>query len=196
MAVSEFRKLPVFREYPLPTPLRVDVAHYAYQPKRYRGTAFYRSGRIRIMGGAETPPARTLEVVLHELVHLATPDHHHDALFRKVFARAVREAWIVEIPIDLKSAHRGHLRAYAMGDYLVGKLFDRPPRTLYGYSATGAKPKSVRAPAPLAALKPKPKPKSKRKPKRVPAKKSKRPRKPGGIITADELLAEALGKLK
>lgn len=226
-AVTEFRKLPVFREYPIPTPLRVDVSVYAHRPTRFRGTAFYKSGRIRIMAGRETSPARILEVVLHELVHMAVPGHGHDELFRKVFARAVREAWVLEIPIDLRSAHRGHLRAYAMGDYLVGKLLGEEPTKLYGYSATAKAPRArskplssvelppgfrVKQPSTLAdthrpreieaevltEIRGRPKPKLVRKPKPAPAKKPKRPRprKPGEIITADELLARALEKLK
>jgi hypothetical protein len=102
------------------------------------------------MSGRETPPARILEVLLHELTHMALPGHGHDELFRKTFARAVREAWVLEIPIDLRSAHRGHLRAYAMGDYLVSKLLGQEPEKLYGYKTTQRAPRA--RPEPLRGV--------------------------------------------
>jgi hypothetical protein len=202
-AVVEFRKLPVFRDHPIPSPLRVDVSIAAHRPTHYRGTAFYKSGRIRIMSGRETPPARILEVLLHELTHMALPGHGHDELFRKTFARAVREAWVLEIPIDLYGYKTTQRAPRARPEPLRG--VELPARGHRVRHPDAPRPgEHIRLPTVQqyeAALeagrpsKPKPKPRPKPKPKPKPKLKPK-PQRRRRSLNADELVAEALGKLK
>lgn len=124
-AVAAMRKLPVFRDHPLPRKIRVDVG--LRETRGVRGTAWPHEDRIRVAGFPETAPAYVLEVVLHELVHLACPTgEHHGERFRRVFARAVREMWSIEVPIDPPDPGRYGNKSYAQGRLVVEALKGRP----------------------------------------------------------------------
>lgn len=79
------------------------------------------AGRVRLYGGPSTTPERVLEVVIHELCHLATPRHGHDERFRRVFQRAVREAWDIDVPIDVDRGPHDNV-SYKMGEIIVDQL--------------------------------------------------------------------------
>lgn len=118
-AVAHLQGLPVLVELLGRRPVKVDVGHHA--DGGCGGRAFPRQRKIRVYSGPDVTPARVLEVVVHELCHVATPLHGHDERFRRVFQRAVREAWGVEVPIDV---NRGwHKNAsYHMGEIIVEVL--------------------------------------------------------------------------
>lgn len=120
-AVAAFRKLPALR--PLlasalgkRSKIVVQVQHRA--AGGCGGRAWKR--RVLVFGGPNATAARVLEVALHELCHVALPGHHHDERFRRVFARACREAWGIEVPVD-PPAVQG-VRAYGQGQIAVELL--------------------------------------------------------------------------
>lgn len=139
-AVAAMRKLPVFEDHPLPR--RIDIEVGFTETRGTRGTAWPWQQRMRIQGWIDSKPERVLEILLHELVHLACPNEHHGERFRRVFARAVREMWAVEVPVDPPRGHQANA-SYAQGELVVATLKDRehpfapdPP--------TPKKPQSVR----------------------------------------------------
>ncbi len=85
-----------------------------------RGTAFMRQRRIRVAAGPDTTPERVLEVLVHEMVHLACPNHHHGERFRRVFKRACLELWGIDVPLDAKPS-MGNI-SYGMGEIATAKL--------------------------------------------------------------------------
>lgn len=111
-AVAWALTLPVFAEL-IPKRKRgrrlaVSVGHKG--ERRWSGHAKPYSFAIRIAGGPDVVAAEVLEIVVHELSHVATPGHGHDERFRRVLQRAFREAWGIEVPID---PERGDERAIA-----------------------------------------------------------------------------------
>lgn len=97
--------------------LAVDVGHTAWNA--CGGRAWQK--KIRVYGGPTSTPANVLEVVIHELCHVALPArHHHDERFRRVFQRAVREAWGIEAPLTAPA--RAGCKAYGVGDLVREKL--------------------------------------------------------------------------
>lgn len=107
--------------------IRVDVGHTAdLGPLNCGGRAFISKTRprMRVYGGPEVVPERVLEVVIHELCHLALPAGvSHGERFRRTYARAVREAWGIEVPIDGDRAGRKNY-SYRMGDVVTERLRD------------------------------------------------------------------------
>ncbi len=60
------------------------------------------AGSIEIVHHPSAPPIRVLVTLLHEVVHLALPEHeHHGALFRETFAAAAEEAWGLHLADEL-----------------------------------------------------------------------------------------------
>lgn len=119
-AVDAFRELPVFAD--LPRRFRVDVGHTATGGCGGRAFLSKKRPKMRVYGGPETTPERVLEVVLHELCHLALPSGvHHGERFRRTFARAVREAWGFEVPVDVAREHHGNA-SYKMGEITIERL--------------------------------------------------------------------------
>jgi hypothetical protein len=82
--------------------------------------------RIRINAGPYATPERLLEVLVHELVHLACPNHHHDERFRRVFKRACAELWGIDVPLDAKPVC-GNV-SYGMGEIAVEQLGEKIER--------------------------------------------------------------------
>lgn len=129
--------------------IRVDVGHTAdVGTLTCGGRAFISKTRprMRVYGGPDVVPERVLEVVIHELCHLALPAGvSHGERFRRTFARAVREAWGVEVPVDL--SRDGHKNAsYRMGWLVIEQLRDLiASGSVNTYPPEPAEPKPSRA---------------------------------------------------
>lgn len=128
-AVKRLREVPVLRETLGKRRVKVDVTHrargccggQAFQVS-VKSRRFPRyAGRVYVYGGPEATPQRVLEVVIHELCHLATPGCSHNERFRRVFQRAVLEAWGIAVSIDLERGHHENA-SYAMGEVVTAKL--------------------------------------------------------------------------
>lgn len=87
------------------------------------GRAFMRQRRIRIVTGPDVTPERVLEVLVHEMVHLACPNHHHNERFRRVFKRACLELWGIDVPLDAKPV-MGNI-SYGMGKIATKALREK-----------------------------------------------------------------------
>ena len=110
-ALATYRRLPPFRG--ALGIVKFEVAHR--MELGTRGTAWPRRRRLRVAAGPDATPERVLEVLVHEMVHLAVPsDTHHGERFRLTFRRACRELWGIEVPLDAPA--RGGVIAYGMGD--------------------------------------------------------------------------------
>lgn len=125
LAVAGLRQVPVFAELLGRRKVGVDVGHEAaYRDDRCGGRAWISKNRprLRVYGGANAQPARVLEVVLHELCHLALPrGTHHGERFRRTFQRAVREAWGIEVPLEVERENHANA-SYKMGELVVEEL--------------------------------------------------------------------------
>ncbi len=136
-AVAHLQGLPVLVGLIGKRPVKVDVGHHA--EGGCGGRAWPRQRKIRVYGGPDTTPARVLEVVVHELCHVATPRHGHDERFRRVFQRAVREAWGVEVPIDVeRDWHKN--ASYRMGEIVITELTVKIMRDELNLSVYATKP--------------------------------------------------------
>lgn len=150
-AVAAFRKLPVLADLiDGRRAIQVDVGHTSRGDASGVGGRAWGRRKIRIYGGPKADPACVLEVVLHELVHVALPRMHHGERFRRVFARAAREAWGVDVPIDpdagTSRGRRESVLAYRQGDLVVKAL--RPlvaAGTVHTFPPAPAQPKPTRA---------------------------------------------------
>jgi hypothetical protein len=93
----QLAKLPVFKDCPRPVGrCRVQVVFTASSSGGNAG-----GNRIRIRISGRTSIAHVMEVTLHELVHLALPrGEAHGFRFRATLARAAREAWQIEEPVN------------------------------------------------------------------------------------------------
>lgn len=102
--------------------VELQVAHRS--ERGTRGTAWINSRRIRIAVGPNATPERVLEVLVHEMCHLACPqDTHHGERFRRVFQRACRELWGIEVPLDAEP-RQGNI-SYGMGDLVTAELHEK-----------------------------------------------------------------------
>jgi hypothetical protein len=116
-ALAAYRKLPPFAGNL--GKIRLEVAHR--MARGTRGTAWTVQRRIRVAVGPDATPERVLEVLVHEMCHLAVPrDTHHGERFRLVFRRACRELWGIDLPLD-PPARQGCV-AYGMGDIATDHL--------------------------------------------------------------------------
>lgn len=143
-AVADIRTTPVLADLLGRKKITVDVGHC--MSGGCGGRAWRRRRKIRVYSGPEASVGRVLEVVLHELCHLAVDDHGHGERFRRVFARAVREAWGVEVPIDVDRGAYQNI-SYAMGER-VWKALDELISAgccINTYPAAPPKPETPRA---------------------------------------------------
>jgi hypothetical protein len=119
-ALAAYRKLPPFKGNLGAIKLR--VAHRTAGGTR--GTAWPVRRRFRIAAGPDATPERVLEVLVHEMCHLAVPrDTHHGERFRLVFRRACRELWGIDLPLD-PPASQGCI-AYGMGEIATKALKEK-----------------------------------------------------------------------
>jgi hypothetical protein len=119
-ALAAYRKLPPFKGNLGAIKLR--VAHRTAGGTR--GTAWPVRRRFRIAAGPDATPERVLEVLVHEMCHLAVPrDTHHGERFRLVFRRACRELWGIDLPRD-PPASQGCI-AYGMGEIATKALKEK-----------------------------------------------------------------------
>jgi hypothetical protein len=119
-ALWTFRKLPVF-EGNLGH-VKIDVGHRVQGG--CGGRAWNYARRIRIYGGPDTTKARVLEVLIHEMCHLALPAGiAHSERFRRTFARACEQAWGLDVPLDppVEPSDRNVI-AYAQSRLVVAML--------------------------------------------------------------------------
>lgn len=107
--------------------LRVDVGHRT-EGDRANGHASPSEFKIRVAAGPCTDETKTqrqasvLEATLHELCHIAAPERaNHNEAFRRILQRAAREAWGIDVPIDLDRGKRKN-RAYAMDHAITAEL--------------------------------------------------------------------------
>lgn len=129
--------------------IRVDVGHTTHRGDGGCGGRAFISKtrpRMRVYGGADVVPERVLEVVLHELCHLALPAGvSHGERFRRTFARAVREAWGIEVPVD------GDREGYANYSYRMGWLVIEQLRGLIASGSVNIYPPEPAQPKPSRA---------------------------------------------
>lgn len=112
LALAWMRRLPCLRHV---GKVKLVVAHSAY--RHSRGTAYLRQRQVRLRIGSEATAAYTLELLLHELVHLALPPKtHHGESFRRLLRVAAREAWGIDVSID--QAPMMGVVAYGMDDVI------------------------------------------------------------------------------
>lgn len=122
-ALAAYRKLPPFKGN-LGT-VRLEVAHR--MELGTRGTARPRQRRLRVAAGPDVTPERVLEVLVHEMCHLAVPhDVQHGERFRRVFKRACLELWGIDVPLDPPA--RGGVIAYGMSDLATAALREKIAR--------------------------------------------------------------------
>ena len=92
-----------------------------------RATAYTLQRRIRLVAGPRSKPARLLEVLVHELVHLACPDtEHHGERFRRVLRRAFLELWDIAVPLNPEP--RWGVIAYGMDEIAIDVLEEKIER--------------------------------------------------------------------
>jgi hypothetical protein len=79
--------------------------------------------RIVLTIGRGTSISRVMELLLHELVHVATQGHHHDETFCATLVRAARELWGLQIEgwLTLPRGDKSK-RAYAIDDLILREL--------------------------------------------------------------------------
>jgi hypothetical protein len=97
--LRQLAALPVFADCPqsVRRGVKLDVVR-SFTHWGVGGTAYMRERRIRIRIPHFAHAAEMLEVLLHELTHLALPNsEHHGERFRRTLARAAREAWGIEV---------------------------------------------------------------------------------------------------
>ena len=124
--------------------VKLQVGHRMYDGTS--GRAFMRQRRIRIVTGSDVTPERVLEVLVHEMVHLACPNHHHDERFRRVFKRACSTIWGIDVPLDAKPV-MGNI-SYGMREIATKKLREKIARgeiELFPPDPTVEEPKPSRA---------------------------------------------------
>jgi len=110
-ALASIRKVPPFKGN-LSRHIHFAVAHTTRSG--VSGRAWTRQQRMRIAAGTDATPERVLQVLVHEMVHLALPPGiAHGERFRRTFQRACRNLWKIEVPLDAEPS-RGII-AYGMG---------------------------------------------------------------------------------
>lgn len=102
--------------------IKLEVAHR--MERGTRGTAYMGRRKIRIAAGPDATQERVLEVLVHEMTHLAVPnDVQHSERFRLTFRRACLNLWGIDVPLD--APPRGGCIAYGMGDLASEKLKEK-----------------------------------------------------------------------
>lgn len=140
-ALAAYRRLPPFRGSL--GIVKLEVAHR--MELGTRGTAWPVRRRLRIAAGPDATPERVLEILVHEMVHLAVPrDTHHGERFRLTFRKACRELWGIDVSLDAPA--RGGVIAYGMGDIVTEILREKIARgEVDTFPATAPKEKPSRA---------------------------------------------------
>lgn len=123
-ALTTYKQLPPFRGNLGRRKIELKVVHRL--DGGVGGRAYMRRREIRILAGPDQPPERVLEVLVHEMVHLACPNHHHDERFRRVLRRAFLELWGIDVPIDAKPV-RSNI-SYGMGEVATEMLREKIER--------------------------------------------------------------------
>jgi hypothetical protein len=119
-ALAAYRKLPPFKGNL--GAIKLHVVHSANGSAG--GMAYLSKRKIRITAGPETTAKRTLEVLVHEMVHLALPSSvGHGERYRLTFRRAAHECWGINVPLDVP-ASQGCI-AYGMGEVVIAELARR-----------------------------------------------------------------------
>ena len=142
-ALDAYRKLPPFKGHL--GRVKLEIVHRL--AKGTRGSAWCRQRRIRLAVGPEATPERVLEVLVHEMVHLALPDRvGHGERYRLAFRRACLELWGIDVPLDATPIYG--IIAYGMGDVLTEKLGEKIARgevDLFPPVSTAQAPKPTRS---------------------------------------------------
>lgn len=114
--MDRLRALPVFADGPLAERRpELKVRRASRKPNRL-GFAVPSEFRLSVTGYPEIRPGDVLETLLHELVHLhvgrAKEAHAwHGPTFKRVLARAMREAYAVTIPKPRATLHGPYAEA-------------------------------------------------------------------------------------
>lgn len=120
-ALAAYRKLPPFVGNL--GHVKLKVGHHA--ESKYSGHAKTYRRELRVAYGPSATKAEVLEVLMHEMVHLACPRREaHGERFKLTLRRAARELWGIEVPM-VQGKDRGdeHNAAYAM-DRLIMKALE------------------------------------------------------------------------
>lgn len=121
LAFAAYRKHPPFVGN-LGRHVKLVVGHRA--EARWSGHAAVYRRKIRVAFGPSATKAEVLEVLMHEMVHLACPRReNHGERFRLSLRRAAKELWGIEVPL-LKPSERGAEinAAYAMDRLIMAEL--------------------------------------------------------------------------
>lgn len=119
-AFAAYRKLPPFVGNL--GHVKLVVGHRA--EAKWSGHAKTYRRQIRVAYGPSATKAEVLEVLMHEMVHLACPRREgHGERFKLTLRRAARELWGIEVPI-IQGKDRGdrHNAAYAMDRLIMTAL--------------------------------------------------------------------------
>jgi len=119
-AFEAYRKLPPFVGNL--GHVKLEVGHRA--EARWSGHAATYRRKIRVAYGPSATKAEVLEVLMHEMVHLACPRREgHGERFKLTLRRAARELWGIEVPI-IQGKDRGdeHNAAYAMDRLIMAAI--------------------------------------------------------------------------
>jgi hypothetical protein len=122
-ALRQLATLPVFDDavQPVRRGIKLDIGR-SQRPSFVSGRAFGRERRLRIVVPHYAHAAEILEVLLHELVHLAMPAaSSHGERFRRTLARAASQAWGVEVDPN-PPATSDNIRAYALDEHITAAL--------------------------------------------------------------------------
>jgi len=96
-ALAAYRKLPPFVGNL--GKIRLEVGHRTSNGTC--GRAWTTQRRIRIAAGLDATPERVLELLVHEMCHLAVPPREgHSERFRRTLRRACKELWGIDVPLD------------------------------------------------------------------------------------------------
>jgi hypothetical protein len=116
-ALAAYRRFPPFKGRL--GALRLYVAHSALGVG-CKARAYTRRRIIRVTAGTATTKADALEVLVHELAHMALPPGvHHGERFRLTLRRAALELWGIDCPIDVET---DRLIAYGMDEVISARL--------------------------------------------------------------------------
>lgn len=116
-AFAAYRKLPPFVGNL--GPIKLTVGHKA--ERRWSGYAATYRRKIRVAYGPEATKAHVLEILMHEMVHMALPRREgHGERFRLTLRRAARELWGIECPLDVPP--HGGVIAYGMDLFIMARL--------------------------------------------------------------------------
>ncbi len=102
--------------------VKIEVGHRS--SGSYSGRAWTRRRRMRVAFGPGATKAAVLEVLVHEMCHLACPPREaHGERFRLTLRRAARELWGIEVPL-LSGKNRAEEKnaAYKMDRLIMAEL--------------------------------------------------------------------------